>query len=75
MGGRRCEGGQAVGCACVSLRLGGRKIRHRKARGDAEPFMAKPLDPRPRKASREIKLDPYPKLTQVGGVSNLRRSR
>ena len=38
MGGRRFEGGQAVGRACTSLRPGGRKIRHRKARGYVEPL-------------------------------------
>ena len=59
MGGRRVEGGPAVSCAGTSFGVASRQIRWQNLRGDVEPFLAKPLEARPRKASREYRECPY----------------
>jgi hypothetical protein len=59
MGGRRVEGGPAVSRAGISFRVASRQIRWRNLWGDVEPFLAKPLEARPRKSSRQLDGCPY----------------
>jgi hypothetical protein len=59
LGGRGKKGDRTVRRVRASLRVACRKIRMRKPRGDAEPFLAKSLDKPPRKSSREWCWCPY----------------